>query len=176
MHRWNELGVHEQNQTWKVSLCPFRLKTIDVKCSRSVKFNMTVGNEACIAFCSVGQFASIFVTLLQKKVVKTAREVQDTEVKCAAVRTQRCFFAWLLLSAMLLFSSPFSVHMVLCGEVYTAKHRMYDRFRPILSINLLYGNMFTAKGSFRPILITNLLCSYILTDFRLLFDVPPASE
>ena len=104
--------------------------------------------------------------------VKTAGKVQDTEVKCAAVRTQRCFLAWLLLSTMLLLSAPFSVHMVLCGDVYTAKHRMYDCIRPILSINLLHGNIVTAKDRFRPILSTNLLCGYIPTDFRLLFEVP----
>ena len=39
---------------------------------------MTVGIEAYR--CAVGQFASIFVTLLLKKVIKTARRVHDREV------------------------------------------------------------------------------------------------
>ena len=53
------------------------------------------------------------------------------------------FFAWLVLSTTLLFSAPFCVHMALCGDVYTAKHSMYDSFLLISNANRLCSAMQT---------------------------------
>ena len=105
---------------------------------------MTVGSEAYR--CAVGQFAPIFVTLLLKKVVKTARKVHDSEVFTGEVCSGTdiaVFFAWLVLSTTLLFSAPFCVHMALCGDVYTAKHSMYDSFLLIPNANRLCSAMQT---------------------------------
>ena len=86
---------------------------------------MTVGIEAYR--CAVGQFAPIFVTLaFEKKWSKHHRKVHDSEVFTGEVCSGTdiaVFFAWLVLSTTLLFSAPFCVHMALCGDVYTAKHR-----------------------------------------------------
>ena len=105
---------------------------------------MTVGIEAYR--CAVGQFTPIFVTLLLKKVVKTARKVHDSEVFTGEVCSGTdiaVFFAWLVLSTTLLFSAPFCVHMALCGDVYTAKHSMYDSFLLIPNANRLCSAMQT---------------------------------
>ena len=105
---------------------------------------MTVGIEAYC--CAVGQFASIFETLLLKKVVKTARKVHDSEVFTGEVCSGTdiaVFFSWLVLSTTLLFSAPFCVHMALCGDVYTAKHSMYDSFLLISNANRLCSAMQT---------------------------------
>ena len=56
---------------------------------------MTAGIEAYR--CAVGQFASIFVTLLLKKEVKTARKVHDRDVFTGEVCSGTdvaVFFAW----------------------------------------------------------------------------------
>ena len=53
------------------------------------------------------------------------------------------FFAWLVLSAKHLFSAPFCVHMAMCGDLYTAKHSMYDSFLLIPNANRLCGAMQT---------------------------------
>ncbi len=105
---------------------------------------MTVGIEAYR--CAVGQFAPILVTLLLKKVVKTSRKVHDSEVFTGEVCSGTdiaVFFAWLVLSTTLLFSAPFCVHMVLCGDLYTAKHSMYDSFLLIPNANRLCDAMQT---------------------------------
>ena len=105
---------------------------------------MTVGIEAYR--CAVGQFASIFETLLLKKVVKTARKVHDSEVFTGEVCSGTdiaVFFAWLVLSTTLLFSAPFCVHMAFCRDVYTAKHSMYDSFLLISNANRLCSAMQT---------------------------------
>ena len=105
---------------------------------------MTVGIEAYR--CAVGQFAPILVTLLLKKVVKTSRKVHGSEVFTGEVCSGTdiaVFFAWLVLSTTLLFSAPFCVHMVLCGDLYTAKHSMYDSFLLIPNANRLCGAMQT---------------------------------
>ena len=63
--------------------------------------------------------------------VKTAHEVHDSDVFTGEVCSGtdiRVFFAWLVLSTTLLFSAPFCVHMAMCGDLYTAKHSMYDSF------------------------------------------------
>ena len=105
---------------------------------------MTVGIKAYR--CAVGQFASIFVTLLLKKVIKTARKVHDSDVftgeGCSGTDIA-VFFAWLVLSITLLFSAPFCVHMALCGDVYTANHCMYDSFLLIPNANRLCSAMQT---------------------------------
>ena len=85
-------------------------------------------------------------TLLLKKVVKTARKVHDREVFTGVVcrgTDIAVFFAWLVLSTVLLFSAPFCVHMALCGDVYTANHCMYDSFLLIPNANRLCGAMQT---------------------------------
>ena len=105
---------------------------------------MTVGIEAYR--CAVGQIAPILVTLLLKKVVKTSRKVHDSEVFTGEVCSGtdiRVFFAWLVLSTTLLFSAPFCVHMAMCGDLYTAKHSMYDSFLLIPNANRLCGAMQT---------------------------------
>ena len=94
--------------------------------------------------CAVGQFALIFVTLLLKKEVKTARKVHDSEVFTGEVCSGTdiaVFFAWLVLSSTLLFSAPFCVHMAFCRDVYTAKHSMYDSFLLIPNANRLCSAM-----------------------------------
>ena len=105
---------------------------------------MTVGIE--VYRCAVDQFASIFVTLTLKKVVKTARKIHDSEVFTGEVCSGTdiaVFFAWLVLSTTLLFSAPFCVHMAFCRDVYTAKHSMYDSFLLIPNANRLCSAMQT---------------------------------
>ena len=90
---------------------------------------MTVGIEAYR--CAVGQFASIFVKLLLKKATRQARKVYDSEVFKGGVLSGTdiaVLFSWFVLSTMLLFCAPFCVHTTFWGDVYTAKHSMYDIF------------------------------------------------
>ena len=90
---------------------------------------MAVGIEAFR--CAVGQFASIFVTLLLKKVVKTARKVHDSVVFTGEVCTGTdiaMFFAWLVLSTISSDKGIFlhnlyehintlnSVYQIVCGD------------------------------------------------------------
>ena len=95
------------------------------------------GGSICIDFCDIA---------FEKKVVKTAHEVHDSDVFTGEVCSGTdiaVFFAWLVLSAKLLFSAPFCVHMAMYGDLYTAKHSMYDSFLLIPNANRLCGAMQT---------------------------------
>ena len=94
------------------------------------------GGSICIDFCDIA---------FEKKVVKTAHEVHDSDVFTGEVCSGTdiaVFFAWLVLSAKL-FSAPFCVQMAMCGDLYTAKHSMYDSFLLIPNANRLCGAMQT---------------------------------
>ena len=87
---------------------------------------MTVGIEAYR--CAVGQFASNFVKLFLKKATRTARKVYDSEVFKGEVCSGTdiaVFSSWLVLSTVLLFCTPFCVHITLCGDVYTVNCTRY---------------------------------------------------